>query len=165
MIILGFDPGTAITGYGVIETQQGRQRLLAYGTLRTSAQDEDAQRLLQLYEDALCILDRYQPDYIAVEQLFFNQNVTTAVPVGQARGVLLLACAQRNKPIAEYTPLQVKQTITGYGRADKRQMQYMVSRLLKIAAPKNDDAADALAIAITHAYHYRNRKMRGDDAL
>ena len=100
-----------------------------------------------------------------MEELFFNRNTTTAVPVGQARGVLLLACAKQGLPIAEYTPLQVKQALTGFGRAEKKQIQYMVARLLQMdAPPKNDDAADALAIAITHAHYYRGEKLLQDAA-
>ena len=106
------------------------------------------------------LLDVSQPDQVAIEKLFFNRNTTTAVPVGQARGVLLLTCAQRDLPIGEYTPLEVKQALTGYGRADKQQIQYMVRKLLRMEQiPKPDDAADALAIAITHAHYHRNTRM------
>ena len=149
MLILGLDPGTAITGYGLIDAQNGSYKLCDYGTLRTKA--------------ALPAADRLQPDQVAIEELFFNRNTTTAVPVGQARGVLILACAKAGLPIAEYTPLQVKQALTGYGRAEKSQIQYMVARLLKMESPpKNDDAADALAIAITHAHYFKGLKMRGE---
>ena len=162
MLIMGLDPGSAITGYGLIAAEHGDYSMLDYGVLRTEPGSTDAQRLVLLYDKLRALLSDKQPDCIAVEQLFFNRNVTTAVPVGQARGVLLLGCAQAGLPIAEYTPLQVKQALTGYGRADKAQIQYMVTRLLKLSAvPKPDDAADALAIAITHAHHYRGQQLIG----
>ena len=161
--ILGLDPGNAITGYGFIEAEKGSYRLLKYGTLRTTAGEPQALRLLKLYDQLVALLDVLPPDQVAIEELFFNRNTTTAVPVGQARGVLLLACAKQGLPIAEYTPLQVKQALCGYGRAEKRQIQYMVARLLRMEAPpKNDDAADALAIAITHAHYFRGMQLRGE---
>lgn len=163
MLILGLDPGSAITGYGLIRADHGSYQMLDYGALRTEPGPTDAERLVLLYQKLQALLKDKQPDCIAIEQLFFNKNATTAVPVGQARGVLLLGCAQAGLPIAEYTPLQVKQALTGYGRADKAQIQYMVTRLLNLSAiPKPDDAADALAIAITHAHHYRGRQLIGD---
>jgi len=163
VIILGLDPGTAITGYGLIETAHGSYWLLRYGALRTKSSLNPAQRLTKLFDDLTALLVETRPDQVAVEELFFNRNTTTAVPVAQARGVLLLACAKQGLPIAEYTPLQVKQALTGYGRAEKAQIQFMVGKLLKMTAPpKNDDAADALAIAITHAHYYQGRKIRGE---
>ena len=155
MIILGIDPGTAITGYGLIKALGGnRYALIDYGSIRTPAQLPMPNRLEQLYCGAQQLLAAHQPDQVAIEKLFFNRNITTAIPVGQARGVLLLAAAQQKLPIAEYTPLQVKQAVVGYGRAEKQQIKYMVARLLKLKEPpKNDDAADALAIAITHAFY------------
>ena len=163
MIILGLDPGTAITGYGLITAEAGGYSLLDYGAFRTAAGQPDAARLVKLYDSLTALLLMRRPDYVAVEQLFFNRNTTTAVPVGQARGVLLLAAAKQGIKIAEYTPLQVKQALTGYGRAEKRQIQYMVARLLDMEAPpRNDDDADALAIAITHAHYYHSRKLRGE---
>ena len=163
MKILGLDPGTAITGYGLINADKGAYQLEEFGALRTPAGRPAHERLCMLYDALNSLLDRSQPDQVAIEQLFFNKNTTTAVPVGQARGVLLLACAQRQLPISEYTPLEVKQALTGYGRAEKQQIQYMVCHLLKMdAPPKNDDAADALAIAITHAHYYRGRKLIGE---
>ncbi|MDO4732116.1 MAG: crossover junction endodeoxyribonuclease RuvC [Bacillota bacterium] len=163
MLIMGLDPGTAITGFGLIDARGGCYDLVEYGTLRTSPPASAADRLVRLYDALIALLQRCKPEQIAVEELFFNRNSSTAVPVGQARGVLLLACAQQNIPISEYTPLQVKQALTGYGRAEKRQIQYMVARLLRMEAPpKNDDAADALAIAITHAHYYNGRKLRGE---
>ena len=163
MLILGLDPGTAITGYGLIDAQNGSYKLCDYGTLRTKAALPAADRLVKLYDSLIFLLEQLQPDQVAIEELFFNRNTTTAVPVGQARGVLILACAKAGLPIAEYTPLQVKQALTGYGRAEKSQIQYMVARLLKMESPpKNDDAADALAIAITHAHYFKGLKMRGE---
>ena len=165
MIILGLDPGTAITGWGLIDAQGGSYRLLDYCTLRTKRGPSDAERLVRLHDSLCDLLLQKRPDCVAVEELFFNRNTTTAVPVGQARGVLLLACAKQGLPIAEYTPLQVKQALTGFGRAEKKQIQYMVARLLQMdAPPKNDDAADALAIAITHAHYYRGEKLLQDAA-
>ena len=162
MIILGLDPGTAITGYGFIETEHGSYKLIDYGCIRTEAGQADNLRLLKLYDKLCELLNNCKPDQVAVEKLFFNKNTTTAVPVAQARGVLLLACTQQQLPIGEYTPLEVKQALTGYGRADKKQIQYMVSRLLQLKeTPKPDDAADALAIAITHAHYYRGSQLRG----
>lgn len=163
MKILGLDPGTAITGFGLIEAIGGKYSLIDFGALRTSPGPSDAERLLLLHNKLINLLDQHKPDCVAVEKLFFNRNVTTAVPVAQARGVLLLACAQYGLSIYEYTPLQVKQSLTGFGRAEKSQIQYMVARLLKMTAPpKNDDAADALAIAITHAHYYRGLQLRGE---
>lgn len=163
MIILGLDPGTAITGYGLIDAAHGSYSLLSCGALRTKAGESTAARLTKLYDDLTALLMEARPQQVAVEQLFFNRNTTTAVPVAQARGVLLLACAKQGLPISEYTPLQVKQALTGYGRADKQQIQFMVGKLLRMEAPpKNDDAADALAIAITHAHYYQGRKIRGE---
>ena len=166
MIILGIDPGTAITGYGVIKSMGGnRYSLVDYGSIRTPAKLPMPERLDLLHQGALQLLLTYQPNQVAIEKLFFNRNITTAIPVGQARGVLLLAAAQQKLQVAEYTPLQVKQAVVGYGRAEKEQIKYMVARLLKMKAPpKNDDAADALAIAITHAffaqsYHYKHKQQ------
>jgi len=163
--ILGLDPGNAITGYGLITAEKGGYHLEEYGALRTPAGMPQEKRLVMLYDSLNELLCRISPDQVAVEQLFFNTNTTTAVPVGQARGVLLLACAQKQLPVAEYTPLQVKQALTGYGRADKQQIQYMVCRLLNMeAVPKPDDAADALAIAITHANYYRGQQLAAASA-
>lgn len=163
MKILGLDPGTAITGYGLIEAVGASYSLLSFGALRTSPGPSDAERLLILHNKLTDLLNQEQPQCVAIEKLFFNRNVTTAVPVAQARGVLMLACVRQGLPIYEYTPLQVKQSLTGFGRADKSQIQYMVARLLKMSAPpKNDDAADALAIAITHAHQYRGMQLRGE---
>lgn len=157
MIILGIDPGTAITGYGIIRHQGNRLQQIGCGVMRTQAKTAMALRLKDLYQQMVQIIEIYHPDVVAVEELFFNKNVTTALSVGQARGVILLAAAGAGLEIAEYTPLQVKQGIVGYGRAEKRQVQEMVRMLLCLPEiPKPDDAADALAIAICHAH---SRKM------
>jgi len=162
VIILGIDPGTAITGYGLIEASGSNCSLLDYGCIRTAAKQPTPQRLHKLYRGMLQLLTDYHPQQVAVEKLFFNRNASTAIPVGQARGVLLLACAESDVEVAEYTPLQVKQTVTGYGRAEKQQIQFMVARLLRMKTPpKSDDAADALAIALTHAHYYHTRRLRG----
>ena len=162
MKILGLDPGNAITGYGLITAEKGGYRLEEFGALRTPASMTQEKSVQLLYDKLNELLLRIKPDQVAIEELIFNRNITTAVPVGQARGVLLLACAQKGLPVAEYTPLQVKQALTGYGRAEKKQIQYMVCRLLQMdAPPKNDDAADALAIAITHANYYRGAMLKG----
>lgn len=162
MRILGLDPGNAITGFGVIRAEKGQYILEEYGALRTNAGIPQHIRLKLLYEQAIELLERVAPEQVAIEELFFNRNTTTAVPVGQARGVLLLACAQKELPVAEYTPLQVKQALTGYGRAEKQQIQYMVARLLHLdGVPKPDDAADALAIAMTHANYAGSIQLRG----
>ena len=160
MRILGIDPRTAITGYGVIERQAGQYRLIDYGCITTPAHTPISQRLITIYQGMQCLLTEYQPDEVAMEELFFNRNVTTAITVGQARGVLMLAAAQQGLPIGEYTPLQVKQAISGYGRADKKQVQYMVCQILSLKEiPRPDDAADALAVAICHGNWHKFSKM------
>lgn len=152
MLILGIDPGTAITGYGFVkEYPDGTLEAVDYGVIRTKAKTPMEQRLLSLHRELSDLLDTFQPDEVAVEELFFGKNVTTGIKVAQARGVVLLAIAQAQLPFAEYKPLSVKMTLTGYGGADKRQMQEMTRQLLNLAEiPKPDDAADGLAIAITH---------------
>lgn len=152
MLILGIDPGTAITGYGLVkEYPDGTLEAVDFGVFRTAANTPMAERLLDLYQQLTDLLENYQPDEAAVEELFFGKNVTTGIKVAQARGVILLALAQAQLPIAEYKPLSIKMTLTGYGGADKSQMQEMTRQLLNLAEiPKPDDAADGLAIAITH---------------
>ncbi len=154
MRTLGIDPGTAIMGWGVVEEMGGGAlRPIAHGALTTPAGTEPAHRLLLLYQGLTGLLHEYHPAAAAVEELFFSRNVTTALAVGQARGVVLLALAQADIPIYEYKPRAVKQAVAGYGAADKRQMQEMVRLTLGLdARPRPDDAADALAIAICHAY-------------
>ena len=140
-------------GWGVVDETDGTLRLVEYGALTTPAGMPPAERLLKLYDELRALLERHRPDDAAVEELFFGKNVTTAVSVGQARGVALLALAQAGVPIHEYKPMTVKQAVAGYGGADKKQMQEMVRLTLRLHdIPKPDDAADALAIAICHAY-------------
>lgn len=154
MIILGLDPGTAITGYGVIRVINFKISCVAYGVIRTTPNEPMPRRLQTIYDDLGSVLKQYKPDAVAIEKLFFGRNTTTAITVGQARGVLLLRLAQENIPIGEYTPLQVKCALAGYGGAEKKQMQYMVQNFLKLPeTPQPDDAADALAIAICHAHN------------
>lgn len=152
MIILGIDPGLAIVGYGVIDSQNGGSRPIDCGVINTPKEDSVPVRLSKIYDGMISLIERYKPDCIAIEELFFNTNITTGINVAQARGVILLACTQKNLKMYEYTPLQIKQALTGYGKAEKKQIQFMVTRLLNLkAVPKPDDAADGLAVALTHA--------------
>ncbi len=152
MIILGLDPGTATTGYGIIEEKGGNLSLIDYGVILTKTDHTLEQRLEILYDQLSDIIDEYNPDEIAIEELFFSSNVKTAMSVGHARGVILLATQKAGIPMSEYTPNQVKNGICGYGGADKKQVQKMVQMLLKLSeTPQPDDAADALAIAICHS--------------
>ncbi len=153
MIILGIDPGLAIVGWGVIEYNASRFKTIAYGTITTEAGLDVEVRLQQIYRELEKIIDMYRPTDMAVEELFFNTNITTAIAVAEARGVILLAGIQHGLHIAEYTPLQVKSAIVGYGRAEKKQVMTMVTSLLRLKqVPKPDDTADALAIAVCHAH-------------
>lgn len=152
MRIIGIDPGTGILGFGVIESSRGKNQLVDAGVIRTPVKEDDAVRLQMIYEELSDIIADTKPAEMAVEKLFFAQNVTTAMTVAQARGVVLLAGQQAGLKIAEYTPLQIKQSLTGYGRADKKQMMKMVRVLLGLKeVPQPDDCADALAAAICHA--------------
>ena len=153
MITLGIDPGTALMGWGVVDETAGALRLVACGALVTPKGMAAEQRLLILYRGLSELLRTHKPDDAAIEELFFGKNVNTAIAVGQARGVALLALAEAGVPIHEYKPTSVKQAVSGYGGADKKQMQEMVRITLRLdAVPKPDDAADAVAIAICHAY-------------
>jgi len=153
LVILGIDPGTAITGYGIINEANGGPRALTYGVIRTPANQELSKRLVTIYTELTALLDAYRPDAVAVEEVFFSKNARTALSVGHARGVVLLAVAQRNIPLFHYKPTQVKQAVTGYGGADKRQIQEMMRMLLGLKdIPRPDDAADALAIALCHLH-------------
>lgn len=153
MKILGIDPGIAIVGYGMIDYTAGRFSVIDYGAVTTKAGMKLSDRLRSIYEDVNILIERFKPDAFAVEELFFNTNVTTGIAVAHGRGVIVLAAAIQNVPIFEYTPLQVKQGVAGYGRADKAQVQRMVKSLLKLpAVPKPDDVSDALAVAICHAH-------------
>lgn len=150
--ILGIDPGVATVGFGVIKSSGSKQQLVRYGIISTPAGQRLSERLQQIYHDMLELIDIFQPDAISVEELFFNNNITTGISVAHGRGVVLLAGQEKGIPMFEYTPLQVKKAITGYGRANKKQMMEMVRRLLNMSeVAKPDDAADALALAICHS--------------
>ena len=152
MIILGIDPGIATVGIGVIEADRNNVRAVKYGAITTPAGLPLAQRLVEIEQDFGRILEMFKPDAVSVEELFFNTNITTGINVAHGRGVILLTAARFGVPIFEYTPLQVKQAVVGYGRAEKRQVMDMTRRILKLqSVPKPDDAADALAIALCHA--------------
>ena len=156
MRILGIDPGIAIMGYGVIEFKENKIKVLENGVVTTSSKTKTGKRLELLYENLHQIIEEFQPDEFAIEELFFNSNVKTAIIVGHARGIQVLCAQQKGLPIYEYTPLQIKQAITGYGRASKSQMQLTVTQLLNLKAiPKPDDAADALSVALCHALSQR----------
>jgi crossover junction endodeoxyribonuclease RuvC len=156
MRVLGIDPGLATMGYGVVDGEGDRLEAVAYGVVRTPAHTPITERLILLYDALRCIVRTHAPEQAAVEELFFATNARTAISVSQARGVALLALAQTGLPVAEYTPLEVKQATTGYGQADKVQMQEMVRLLLDLDdLPRPDDAADALAVAICHLSHSR----------
>ncbi|KHM52458.1 crossover junction endodeoxyribonuclease [Anaerovibrio lipolyticus] len=163
MLALGIDPGTAICGYGFVESNGSRLIAHEYGAITTSAKARPEDRLAKIYDELDMLIKKYKPDVMGVEQLFFNSNVTTAIPVGQARGVVLLAAAKNGLELVERTPLQVKQSVTGYGKATKEQVIYMVTKLLNLPEPpKPDDVADALAVAICtshvlNSFTYRNK--------
>jgi crossover junction endodeoxyribonuclease RuvC len=159
--VLGIDPGIGTTGYGVVdEDRSGNLILVAYGAIETPPGAAMPSRLKQLYDAALALMRQHQPESVAVEQLFFGRNVTTAISVGQARGVVLLAAAQTGLDVFEYKPAEVKQALSGYGKADKRQMQEMVRRLLNLDhIPRPDDAADAIAIAVCHLQSRRIKRL------
>lgn len=158
MRILGIDPGYAIVGFGILEAQQGRPRLLRCGAINTPAGMPMPRRLVQIQEDLETLIHTFAPDVMAVEELYFNTNVTTGIGVAQARGVILMTAAKLGVEIFTYTPSQVKQAVVGYGKAEKRQVMEMTRRLLDLAAvPKPDDAADAVAIALCHARSHTSR--------
>ena len=151
MIVLGIDPGLATMGWGVLKSERGRFETIDYGVVLTPKNETLPVRLAMLEEGVKKLVDKYTPDEIALEELFFNNNITTGINVAQARGVILLTCVKNCGRLYEYTPLQIKQALTGYGRAEKKQIQIMVKTLLRLdAIPKPDDAADALAVALTH---------------
>jgi len=163
MIILGVDPGTAITGYGVLQSDGDDLSVIDYGAIITPADWLMPRRLQHIYQELTALIAQHTPTDAAIEKLFFSKNVRTALSVGQARGVALLAAAQAGLTIHEYTPLQIKQAVVGYGRADKHQIQQMVKMLLQLAVvPQPDDAADALAIAICHAHSARYERMKDE---
>ncbi len=154
MLIMGIDPGVATVGFGFVEMNGRDFRAIEYGVVETKPRQLLEERLKQIYDDICTLLKNYRPECISIEELFFNSNTTTAIDVAQARGVILLAARQHGTDVYEYTPLQVKSSLTGYGRADKHQMQYMTRLLLHLGeTPRPDDAADALALAICHGQH------------
>ena len=157
MLVIGIDPGTAITGYGLVrEAQNGKLTAVDYGVIQTPAKMPMPQRLLHIHRELKEIALLHRPDYGVVEKLFFQKNVRTAISVGQGRGVAILSLADLDIPVTEYTPLEIKQAVAGYGGADKAQVQYMVKVLLELEEiPKPDDAADALAVAVCHIHHAR----------
>lgn len=156
MRIIGLDPGTATTGYGIIDVIDGQPQVVVWGTIRTSAKSETPQRLQKIYRELCELLEEFQPDSAGIEEVFFGRNITTAISVGQARGVLILALANAGVPMGEYSPPKVKDAVTGYGKADKHQVQLMVRNLLDLEeTPRPDDAADGLAVALTHYHHQR----------
>jgi crossover junction endodeoxyribonuclease RuvC len=161
MLVLGIDPGTATTGFGLVrETDEGNLEVVDYGVILTPAGLAPEQRLLMLYNRIMEILLLHRPDQAAVEKLFFQRNVTNAIAVGQARGVVMLGLAMHGLRVAEYTPMEVKQAISGYGGADKHQVQVMVQAVLHLdELPRPDDAADALAISLCHLQMYRMREL------
>lgn len=153
MVILGIDPGYAIVGWGVIEYEHSRFRVLGYGAITTNADTPFPQRPESIYNDMCYVFEKYKPSVMSMEKLFYNSNQKTVIDVAQARGVITLCAQMHNKEIFEYTPLQVKQSVTGYGRAEKKQVMEMTRSILSLeSVPKPDDTADALALAICHAH-------------
>ena len=156
MRIIGIDPGIGLTGWGIIDVEGGKLHAQSYGCIETFKDQKVEDRLLVLYRKLGEILDDAKPDAFSIEELFFNTNTTTALVIGQARGVAFLTAAERGIPLSVYTPLQVKMAVTGYGRAEKKQVGQMIKTMLHLKEiPKPDDTADALAIAITHAFSYK----------
>ena len=164
MRILGIDPGIATIGFGLVETDKNRCALLRCGVISTPAHTGLASRLDQIYRDLTQLLDAFKPDAVSIEELFFNTNITTGIAVAHGRGVILLACQQAGVKIYEYTPLQVKQAVVGYGRAEKKQVMEMVKRICDLKAPpRPDDAADAVALALCHARSTTSLLYRGEN--
>lgn len=161
MRILGIDPGYAIMGYGILDYKGNKFTPVAYGSITTEAHTPDPERLKILYDELTKIIAEYQPEEAGIEKLFYNTNATTAIMVGEARGIAMLACEEAGVRISEYTPLEIKSSLTGYGRADKKQVQTMVKMILGLAeVPKPDDTADAIAAAICHAHYAGGRIPR-----
>ena len=151
MRVLGIDPGFALVGFGIVEENNGRLKALDYGVISTPKEESISTRLAMIYKGMCDLIDTYKPDAIAIEELFFFKNQKTVIPVAEARGVIVLAGIQKLGNLYEYTPLQIKQALTGNGRAEKKQIQYMVTNILGLEKiPKPDDAADAVAVALTH---------------
>lgn len=160
MVILGIDPGIGRVGWGLIKDESGKQKAIDYGCFETSSKLDLDERLANIYDFIIELVEKFTPEVLAIEQLYFSANSKTALIVGQARGIILLAASKSNLPTASYTPLQVKQALTGYGRADKNQIQSMVGAILHLSKKvAQDDTADALAIAITHAFSYKIRNV------
>jgi len=149
--VLGIDPGTAITGFSVLEKKGQGYEVITYGQITTDKKKSKNQRLLEIFQNISYLIEKYQPDEMAIEKLFFNKNITTAMSVSEARGVLIVSAMKNGLKVAEYTPLQVKQSVTGYGRASKKDVQHWIVNILNLEeTPKPDDVADAIAIAICH---------------
>ena len=164
MIILGIDPGYAIVGWGVVRYERGRFTPLTFGAITTPAGMDFSRRLEVIYDEMAVLLAQHKPDALAVEKLYFKNNQKTAIDVAEARGVILLAAHKSGTPLYEYTPLQVKSAVTGYGKAEKRQVMDMTRRLLKLSAvPRPDDAADALALALCHARSSTSRLPKASE--
>ena len=162
LLILGIDPGLARLGFGLVNKKGNKFSVVEYGTIMTPSDKDDISRLQMIHEDIHQIIKKYKPDQMAVEELFFNKNVKTAIRVGQARGVVLLSGSEANLKVSEYTPLQIKQAVVGYGRAQKSQVQQMVKALLNLKEiPDSDDAADALAVSICHGHCHGTQKKWG----
>ena len=163
MRILGIDPGIATIGFGVVDSDSHSHKLIKCGVITTPAHTSLSSRLVQIYDDMCGLLDMFKPDAVSIEELFFNTNITTGISVAHGRGVILLACRKAGVRIYEYTPLQVKQSVVGYGRAEKSQVMDMVKRICALPAPpKPDDAADAVALALCHARSSTSLLYRGD---
>ena len=161
MIVLGIDPGIANTGYGFIRAESSTFSLLDFGCIQTSPRDESTQRLKAIYDELIQLADQYQPEFFALEDLFFSKNVTSAFAVGEARGVIKLVAANTDRQVYNYPPVQVKEAVVGFGKAGKRQVQEMVKLLLRLKEiPRPDHAADALAVAICHARSHRVLQLR-----
>mgnify|MGYP003305994515 CR=1 FL=1 len=163
MIILGIDPGYAIVGYGVIDYRNNHFSVIDYGAILTDAGTPFNERLEKIYDDLSALLEKYKPEAMSVEKVFYNSNAKTVIDVSQARGVIMLAAQKSRVPVFEYTPLQVKQSVVGYGRAEKKQIQEMTKRILNLEkVPKPDDTADALAMAICHAHSSGSLSVMGN---
>jgi crossover junction endodeoxyribonuclease RuvC len=159
MRILGIDPGLATIGYGIIDVENSKSKVISYGVISTPKDKTMPERLAIIEADLTTIIDKFSPDEVAIEELFFNTNITTGINVAHARGVIVLTCLKKCGKLFEYTPLQIKQALTGYGRAEKRQIQEMTRTFLSLKSiPRPDDAADALAVALTHSH---TNKLKG----
>ena len=164
MRILGIDPGIATIGFGVVDSEKSSQKLINCGVISTPAHTSLSSRLVQIYDDMCQLIELFQPEAVSIEELFFNTNTTTGIAVAHGRGVILLACRKAGLKVYEYTPLQVKQAVVGYGRAEKAQVMDMVKRICHLPAPpKPDDAADAVALALCHARSATSLLYRGED--